>query len=55
MSSSDGLSEHQKEGVAKYQQLREEIDELFTKLTQIDSDRSEHEYVICAKMKEKKN
>lgn len=40
-----GLDDHQKEGVRKFQDLREEIDDLQSKLGQLESDKNEHEYV----------
>lgn len=39
--------DEQRELVAKYQRLREEIDSLYSRVGKIDSDRSEHEYVFC--------
>lgn len=44
--SSDLSPEQQREVVAKYQQLREEVDKLYGKLQGVDNDRSEHEYVF---------
>lgn len=38
-----GVTEEQRDAVIKYQRLREEVDELYSKLSQIESDRSEHE------------
>lgn len=39
-----GLSqEGQREVIARYQRLREEADQLYIKLSQVDSDRNEHE------------
>lgn len=35
--------EQQKELVGRYERLREEVDGLYTKLGQVDSDRNEHE------------
>lgn len=35
--------EQQRDVIAHYRRLREEVDELYTKLGQVDSDRSEHE------------
>jgi len=45
----DLTAEQQRELVAKYQRLREEVDALYSKLAQVDSDRTEHEYVIPKK------
>eukprot|EP00177_Eucheuma_denticulatum_P008615 GFKZ01015677.1.p3 GENE.GFKZ01015677.1~~GFKZ01015677.1.p3 ORF type:complete len:117 (+),score=24.04 GFKZ01015677.1:68-418(+) len=38
--------DQQKELVSRYQSLREEVDELYTKLGQVESDRNEHELVL---------
>lgn len=36
-------TDQQREIVSRYQRLREEVDELYQKLGQVDSDRNEHE------------
>lgn len=38
--------EQQRDLITRYRRLREEVDELYTKLGQVDSDRNEHEYVM---------
>lgn len=38
-------AEKKKDAIIKYQRLREEVDDLFAKLGQMESDRNEHEYV----------
>ena len=46
------LSEdQQREIVGKYRNLREEVEALYAKVSQIDSDKSEHEYVLLASPK----
>lgn len=40
--------EQQRELVAKYQSLREQVDDLYSKLGQVENDRAEHEYVVVA-------
>lgn len=37
-------AEKKKDAIIKYQRLREEVDDLFAKLGQMESDRNEHEY-----------
>lgn len=39
-------AEKKKDAIVKYQRLREEVDDLYAKLGQVESDRNEHEYVV---------
>lgn len=44
------VSEEQRDAVIRYQRLREQVDQMYSKLTQIETDSGEHDLVIKSLM-----